>query len=198
MSPADLGEECLRCTPRPLLAFWLRQGLPVPVLAIALTAFLFFAGMLTAPVMKVFDVPEPWSHQPIFWAVFLPWCAAFIFLFYIAPAKDCLILHKHGFRYRMNELFETPIRFDELQSILIGWDRGFSELTKLFGRLTLRNFDRLHATTESSTARLIRKDGREVLLKHLLIRFEEPDLVKFFQHVVDHHPGLITVPQAEG
>lgn len=189
-----LGEICFRCSPRSLIDFSLQQGTPPGLMFLGVFGFLFFAMFFTMPFMLLLDPPKPWMAQPVFWAIYLPWCLLLIWSFYILPSKDFLVVHSNGFRYRFHTLFATTVLFDDLQCIRIGWKSEFSELTKAVARWRIQNFDHMLRQSEKTTLCLKHRNGKETLLKTFLVRFVEQDTIRFLQHVMDHHPKLLMEP----
>jgi hypothetical protein len=165
-----------------------------------LLAPILTAGLLAVPTVaclqKALHVNFDWQHNPhaalVFLGLLVIGFALGVWWFWLSPFKDYLIVHEHGFAWRVSRSKWTtfPIGGTALFDTLAGiryrpdWSQKNAEVSQA-NSTTAAKLARLLLDISLSKLDLIlqTKDGRELLLENLLARFCERDTKRFLDHV---------------
>ena len=99
------------------------------------------------------------------------------FFFFSVPDNPCLVLHKHGFRYRGRNVL-----FANLKAIAIGRDdSAMSQFARGLGSLiSWHPAGRVAENSQQASVTLVFKDQTSTLMKNVLLENNHDDLNKFF------------------
>jgi hypothetical protein len=192
---ADLGPELFRCRPVPLVAYLSGQGFSMSFVVVPFVALPALAAIAAVMVPVALSIATSLSGhsvdalqqsgwwQPLIGASFVAAYATGIWLLYLAPLRDRLVLHGGGFRLRCNYK-SVALRFNDLLEI------NFGRELKDTPEGAAREVAREGMFILNSAMNLQLKSGGTVTVKTVLRRFVAEDLEKFLDYVEEHHPAL--------
>lgn len=190
---SELGPVVLRCRPLSPIR-WAAEELGVLVAYIVAPLFLipFYAFWPAMGVLYMVLDRAQWVKITAFTCCFVTVYAIMIWFCYFLPRGDYLVLHENGFRLKI--LFRPwGIPFGELRSITFGLvSVDFGAVTNALALVRPAMLREL----SNAALNLHYKNGRKVVFRSFLHRFEAEDLQTFLNYVAEHHPELCGVSPA--
>jgi hypothetical protein len=117
--------------------------------------------------------------------------ACLVWLVYLQPRGDYLVLCQRGFRLKIT-FKRREVLFEELRAISFGLDkpdfvRGAEAVARLFRPGLMAMVDELG----SAAMNLHYRNGKTVVFKGFLHRFVREDTEQFLAHLAKEHPELL-------
>jgi hypothetical protein len=155
---------------------------------------LFFGGMAW------FAAKDLWEGQPrevvlaTLAIAVIGTYSLIVWLVYLQPRGDYLIVYERGFRIRMS-FKSREVKFTDLRAITFGLQSAFAEAA--IGALALIKRGRATAVRAMAEAMMTvhYQNGRTVSFKMFLFRFKPDDTARFLEYVKRHQPTHGQPPQ---
>ena len=190
-----LGTEIFRCRPRSPLR---NVGGDGPGFVFMSAFFLLFAFPLCAAFFggwAWFAAKGVWEGQPrevvlaILAIAVIGVYLLIIWLVYLHPRGDYLVVHERGFRIRMS-FKSRMIKFSDLREVTFGLHSAFMEAA--IGALAVVKPGRARGARAMAEAMMTvhYQNGRKTSFKMLLFRFESDDTVRFIEYIKQHQPNF--------
>ncbi len=190
----DLGAEVCRARPRPQAELLRQMGFRFPrLLLYVLGPCLFIpytALMVGAVAAGLVGVLVKALALPAGAAVFVLVYAVMFYYGYIYPGRDCLVLHERGLHVRIG-FKRRDIPFESIQGIVIGralsrYERTLRGISRIFHPEIAAMTDRV----AENSVRIMLADGKTVVFKTLLIRFDGEETVRVLEEMFRRNPRL--------
>lgn len=210
-----LGVAVLVCKPKPVHAFLVAisrgpHDVPAVLAAInSVSAWLYpflktfllggIPSMLTVALLLQLGISNE-HRKVVVVCVFALMLLASVMWMWVLPRRDFLVLHEHGFRWRiwLSAWRTLPnqgtIKFSELGEFAYcdDWAKPYSirvapsepaakRLTKLIAYLEL----------DSHSLKLADATGKPRVVENLFARFDQTDLNRFIDQVLQHCPDVV-------
>lgn len=192
-SNEELGPVILTCRPLSPMRWVAAQGLGLlgAYVLMPFGVLPFFAAIPAGAVLFLFNGPPLPTVALVCGAtVFLVVYLALIWLVYLQPRGDHLVLHRDGFRLKIT-FKRRQIRFAQLRAITFGIEStAFQALLRGFGYVQPGQASGQRELANAAV-NFTFHDGSKTTFKSFLHRFEEDDLRQFFTFISEHHSRLL-------
>jgi hypothetical protein len=189
-----LGPEVLRCRPTSPMTWVASQGLGLlgAYLVLPLVILPFFALWPAVGVLRLLQDGPAWLQKASALGCFASVYACLVWLVYLQPRGDYLVLCQRGFRLKITTFKPREVLFEELRAISFGLNKpGFIRGAEAVARLVRPGFMAMVDEMGSAAMNLHYRNGKTVVFKSFLHRFVPEDTKQFPAHLAKEHPELL-------
>jgi hypothetical protein len=164
-------------------------GLLGAYLAMPVIILPFMALWPSVGVLYLVRNTPSWLRLSLFCICFALCYGTFLWLVYLQPRGDYLVLHTRGFRLRIT-FKRREVLFDDLQAITFGLQSKLLQIMRGGLRVVQPGQARFLDEIAFQAMNLHYKNGNKTVFKQFLVRFEPEDTGRFLEYIAQYHPEL--------